>query len=108
MGVGLAATQLTLVKKDGGSGWHGQWPGQRSKSSAEVGATCSVGCATDAIENGVWVRQEAVSDLPINLGAHCTKGVALREHGNGEYRLRNAHEAGEWQVHQDQLGSGAG
>jgi formate dehydrogenase major subunit len=50
---------------------------------------CSVGCATDAIvENGVWVRQEPVFDSPINLGAHCAKGAALREHGHGEYRLR--------------------
>ncbi|MDO9484357.1 MAG: molybdopterin-dependent oxidoreductase, partial [Hydrogenophaga sp.] len=50
---------------------------------------CSVGCATDAVvENGVWVRQEPVFDSPINLGAHCAKGAALREHGHGEYRLR--------------------
>ncbi|MDH5708093.1 MAG: formate dehydrogenase subunit alpha, partial [Hylemonella sp.] len=50
---------------------------------------CSVGCAVDAVvENGVWVRQEPVFDSPINLGAHCAKGAALREHGHGEYRLR--------------------
>ena len=40
------------------------------------------------VENGVWVRQEPVFDSPINLGAHCAKGAALREHGHGEYRLR--------------------
>ena len=40
------------------------------------------------VENGIWVRQEAVFDSPINLGAHCAKGAALREHGHGEYRLR--------------------
>lgn len=50
---------------------------------------CSVGCATDAyVQNGVWVRQEAVFDSPINLGAHCAKGAALREHGHGEHRLK--------------------
>ena len=50
---------------------------------------CSVGCATDAIvKNGVWVRQEPVFDSPINLGAHCAKGAALREHGHGEHRLK--------------------
>ena len=50
---------------------------------------CSVGCAVDAVvENGVWVRQEPVFDSPINLGAHCAKGAAIREHGHGEYRLR--------------------
>ena len=50
---------------------------------------CSVGCAIDAVvENGVWVRQEPVFDSPINLGAHCAKGAAIREHGHGEYRLK--------------------
>src|SRR5512132_3031855 len=50
---------------------------------------CSVGCAIDAVvENGVWVRQEPVFDSPLNLGAHCAKGAALREHGHGEYRLK--------------------
>ena len=82
LGVGLAATQLTLVKKakaaTGGS--------IDGTGKIEVKRTicthCSVGCATDAIvENGVWVRQEPVFDSPINLGAHCAKGAALREHG---------------------------
>jgi len=50
---------------------------------------CSVGCAVDAVvENGIWIRQEPVFDSPINLGAHCAKGAALREHGHGEYRLK--------------------
>ena len=50
---------------------------------------CSVGCAADAVvENGVWIRQEPVFDSPLNLGAHCAKGAALREHGHGEYRLK--------------------
>ncbi|MEO5734220.1 MAG: molybdopterin-dependent oxidoreductase, partial [Rubrivivax sp.] len=50
---------------------------------------CSVGCAVDAVvDNGVWVRQEPVFDSPLNLGAHCAKGAALREHGHGEYRLK--------------------
>jgi formate dehydrogenase major subunit len=40
------------------------------------------------VENGVWVRQEPVFDSPINLGAHCAKGAAIREHGHGEFRLR--------------------
>ena len=50
---------------------------------------CSVGCAIDAVvQNGVWVRQEPVFDSPINLGAHCAKGAAIREHGHGEHRLK--------------------
>ncbi|MCY7370930.1 MAG: molybdopterin-dependent oxidoreductase, partial [Polaromonas sp.] len=89
VGVGLAATQLTLVKKAGAAA-----PGAGAGSGKiEVKRTicthCSVGCAVDAVvENGVWVRQEAVFDSPINLGAHCAKGAALREHGHGEFRLR--------------------
>ena len=90
VGVGLAASQLTLVKKArrGGCGG-GRWAAARSKSSARSARHCSVGCAVDAVvENGVWVRQEPVFDSPINLGAHCAKGAALREHGHGEFRLR--------------------
>jgi formate dehydrogenase major subunit len=34
------------------------------------------------------VRQDPVFDSPINLGAHCAKGAALREHGHGDFRLR--------------------
>ncbi|WP_372657948.1 formate dehydrogenase subunit alpha [Hydrogenophaga sp.] len=89
VGVGLAASQLTLVKKaqaaaDAPAGGAGKIEVKRT-----VCTHCSVGCATDAIvENGVWIRQEPVFDSPINLGAHCAKGAALREHGHGEYRLR--------------------
>lgn len=50
---------------------------------------CSVGCSVDAVvANGVWVRQEAAFDSPINMGAHCAKGASVREHGFGEHRLR--------------------
>jgi len=50
---------------------------------------CSVGCAIDAVvKNGVWVRQEPVFDSPINLGAHCAKGAAIREHGITEHSHR--------------------
>ena len=89
VGVGLAASQLVLVKKANAA----QGKSIDGTGKIEVKRTicthCSVGCATDAIvENGVWVRQEPVFDSPINLGAHCAKGAALREHGHGEYRLR--------------------
>ena len=50
---------------------------------------CSVGCSVDAIvENGVWTRQEAVFDSPLNLGAHCAKGASVREHGVHEHSHR--------------------
>ncbi|MDP2264605.1 MAG: formate dehydrogenase subunit alpha [Hydrogenophaga sp.] len=89
VGVGLAATQLTLVKKaKAASGGSIDGTG-KIEVKRTICTHCSVGCATDAIvENGVWVRQEPVFDSPINLGAHCAKGAALREHGHGEYRLR--------------------
>jgi len=88
VGVGLATSQLTLVRK-----------AQAADAPAAAAAKpvvrrtvcthCAVGCAIDAVvENGVWVRQEPVFDSPINMGAHCAKGAAIREHGHGEYRLK--------------------
>ncbi|MES2939631.1 MAG: formate dehydrogenase subunit alpha [Pseudomonadota bacterium] len=90
VGVGLAATQLALVKKARAADGR---PSAVGAGKVEVKRTvcthCSVGCAIDAVvENGVWVRQEPVFDSPINLGAHCAKGAAVREHGHGEFRLR--------------------
>jgi formate dehydrogenase major subunit len=89
IGVGLAATQLSLVKKANASGAFSSGSASKIEVKRTVCTHCSVGCAVDAVvENGVWVRQEAVFDSPINLGAHCAKGAALREHGHGEFRLR--------------------
>ena len=90
VGAGLAVSQLTLVQKKAHAA---DAPAAGGARKIEVKRTvcghCSVGCAVDAVvENGVWVRQEPVFDSPINLGAHCAKGAALREHGHGEYRLR--------------------
>ena len=89
VGVGLAATQLSLVKKAQASGAMVGEGASKIEVKRTVCTHCSVGCAVDAVvENGVWVRQEPVFDSPINLGAHCAKGAALREHGHGEFRLR--------------------
>jgi len=50
---------------------------------------CAVGCGVIAeVENGVWTGQEPAFDHPFNLGAHCAKGAAVREHGHGERRLK--------------------
>ena len=60
---------------------------------------CSVGCTVIAeVDNGVWVGQEPAWDSPFNLGAHCAKGAAVREHAHGERRLRYPmkKEGGEW------------
>ncbi|MDP3669540.1 MAG: molybdopterin-dependent oxidoreductase [Telluria sp.] len=73
-------------------------PAQAADAKAAAGAPeikhticthCSVGCSVDAVvSNGVWVRQEAAFDSPLNMGAHCAKGASVREHGHGEHRLR--------------------
>ena len=91
VGVGIAASQLTLVKQGQGRRWPSTAASANGKIEVKrtVCSHCSVGCAIDAVvENGVWVRQEPVFDSPINLGAHCAKGAAMREHGHGEYRLQ--------------------
>ena len=67
--------------------------GETAKSEIKrtVCTHCSVGCAVDAVvQDGVWVRQEPVFDSPINLGAHCAKGAAVREHGitHDSHRLK--------------------
>ncbi|MTI42365.1 formate dehydrogenase alpha subunit [Roseibium hamelinense] len=50
---------------------------------------CSVGCTVLAeVKDGVWVGQEPGFDSPFNLGAHCAKGAAVREHAHGERRLK--------------------
>ena len=91
VGAGLAASQLTLMRKAKAA--DAPASGAAAAPKVQVRRTvcthCSVGCAVDAVvENGVWLRQEPVFDSPINLGAHCAKGAALREHGHGEFRLK--------------------
>jgi formate dehydrogenase major subunit len=50
---------------------------------------CSVGCGVVAeVQEGVWTGQEPDFDSPFNLGGHCAKGAALREHGHGEKRVK--------------------
>jgi len=87
-GAGIFASQFSLpmmgkaqaAKTEGGG---------ETQIKRTVCTHCSVGCAVDAVvQNGVWVRQEPVFDSPLNLGAHCAKGAAVREHGHGESRLK--------------------
>ena len=89
VGAGMAASQLTLVKKAQAADSKAAGGAKKIEVKRTVCGHCSVGCAIDAVvENGVWVRQEPVFDSPINLGAHCAKGAAVRENGHGEYRLK--------------------
>jgi formate dehydrogenase major subunit len=90
IGVGLAASQLSLVKKAEASNKDAAAAAGKVEVKRTICSHCSVGCAIDAIvENGVWVRQEPVFDSPINMGAHCAKGASLRNNAHGEYRLRH-------------------
>jgi formate dehydrogenase major subunit len=90
VGAGIAASQLTLVKKAQAADKAAAGAESKVEVKRTVCGHCSVGCAIDAVVvNGVWVRQEPVFDSPLNLGAHCAKGAAVRENGHGEFRLRH-------------------
>ena len=84
---------------------------KRSQAQAKATATgeivkkksvcthCSVGCGVVAeVQGGVWTGQEPDFDSPFNLGGHCAKGAAVREHGHGERRLKYPMKkvAGKW------------
>ncbi|WP_417725974.1 formate dehydrogenase subunit alpha [Roseovarius sp.] len=69
------------------------------KTVKSVCTHCSVGCTVVAeVQNGVWTGQEPGWDSPFNLGSHCAKGAAVREHAHGERRLKYPmkKEGGEW------------
>ncbi len=101
-GSGLAIGGLAAISATGGA------VTQASAQSAVNGAVqtvksvcthCSVGCTVIAeVSNGVWIGQEPGWDSPFNLGAHCAKGAAVREHAHGERRLKYPmkKEGGEW------------
>ena len=69
-----------------------QTPGSDTRQLIQIKTICthcSVGCTVVAeVDKGVWVGQEPGFDSPFNLGAHCAKGAAVREHAHGERRLR--------------------
>jgi formate dehydrogenase major subunit len=74
--------------------------GGATHSVRTVCTHCSVGCGIIAeVNNGVWTGQEPAFDHPFNLGAHCAKGAAVREHGHGERRLKYPTKLvdGKWQ-----------
>ncbi len=90
-GSGLAVGGLAAFGAVGGR----VQPAQAQSASGKVEIKksvcthCSVGCTVLAeVENGVWTGQEPGWDSPFNLGAHCAKGAAVREHAHGERRLK--------------------
>ncbi|EXJ09855.1 formate dehydrogenase subunit alpha [Nitrincola nitratireducens] len=96
---GIAATGLlgkTMIRPT-------QAATPKSSAPVEIKRTicshCSVGCGVYAhVQNGVWTYQEAAFDNPINKGAHCAKGAALRYHGHSTRRLKYPMklENGQW------------
>ena len=101
-GSGLAIGGLAAVAATGGT------VQQANAATTAMGAVelkksvcthCSVGCTVIAeVQDGVWTGQEPGWDSPFNLGAHCAKGAAVREHAHGERRLKYPmkKENGEW------------
>ncbi len=69
------------------------------KKIKSVCTHCSVGCTVIAeVDNGVWTGQEPGFESPFNLGGHCAKGAAVREHAHNERRLKYPMklEGGKW------------
>ncbi|MEV8467159.1 formate dehydrogenase subunit alpha [Fluviibacterium sp. DFM31] len=101
-GSGLAIGGLAAIGATGGTVTRAS--AQAAISSAvetvkSVCTHCSVGCTVIAeVSDGVWIGQEPGWDSPFNLGAHCAKGAAVREHAHGERRLKYPmkKENGEW------------
>jgi formate dehydrogenase major subunit len=89
VGLGAAVSQLPFNMIGRAKAESAVAKGGVTEVHRSVCTHCSVGCAVDAVvQNGVWVRQEPVFDSPINLGSHCAKGAAVRDHGHGERRLK--------------------
>ena len=92
LGMGAAAMATgaapVLVKKAEAAGTVAG--GAKVEIKRSICTHCSVGCGIVAeVKNGVWTGQEPAFDHPFNMGAHCAKGAAVREHGHGERRLKH-------------------
>ena len=91
-GSGLAIGGLAALGATGGTVTRAQAQAAVAGSITTVKTICthcSVGCTVLAeIDNGVWIGQEPGYDSPFNMGAHCAKGAAVREHAHGERRLK--------------------
>ncbi|NCQ25385.1 MAG: formate dehydrogenase [Rhodobacteraceae bacterium CG17_big_fil_post_rev_8_21_14_2_50_63_15] len=101
-GSGLAIGGLAAIGAMGGTVTRANAQSAANEAVQTVKSVCthcSVGCTVVAeVQNGVWIGQEPGWDSPFNLGAHCAKGAAVREHAHGERRLKYPmkKEGGEW------------
>jgi formate dehydrogenase major subunit len=105
-GTGLAAggaavaTTLSMRMMQRADAATGEAASGDVETKRSVCTHCSVGCGVVAeVQNGVWTGQEPDFDSPFNLGAHCAKGAAVREHGHGDKRLKYPMKlvGGKWQ-----------
>ena len=82
---GLSPAMMRRARAESPAGAGGD-----TKTVRTICTHCSVGCGIYAeVQNGVWTGQEPAFDHPFNLGAHCAKGAAVREHGHGDRRLKH-------------------
>tara|TARA_R110002096_G_scaffold349292_3_gene542383 strand:- start:3557 stop:6442 length:2886 start_codon:yes stop_codon:yes gene_type:complete len=101
-GSGLAIGGLAAIAATGGTVTQATAQSAATRAIETVKSVCThcaVGCSVMAeVDNGVWIGQEPAFDSPINLGAHCAKGAAVRETAHGERRLKYPmkKENGEW------------
>ncbi|MEO1793437.1 MAG: molybdopterin-dependent oxidoreductase, partial [Pseudomonadota bacterium] len=96
---GLAAASAVTVGRVEQAEAAGAGATGKMETRKSVCTHCSVGCTVIAeVSNGTWVGQEPGWDSPFNLGAHCAKGAAVREHAHGERRLKYPMklEGGKW------------
>lgn len=97
--VGAALAPTMMRKAQAEPGRNIREAGVVAEIKRSVCSHCSVGCGVVAeVQNGVWTGQEPDFDSPFNLGGHCAKGAALREHGVGEKRIKYPMklEGGRW------------
>jgi formate dehydrogenase major subunit len=99
-GVGLASLPLAMVKKaDKAEAAAAEAATGAVETRLSVCTFCAVGCSVKAeVQNGVWVGQEPAFDSPINIGAHCAKGAAIRDETISPRRLKYPHKLvnGKW------------
>src|SRR3954464_12015976 len=94
----VGSIQLGAVRK--AKAIDGPKPGAETVIKKNICTHCSVGCTVTAeVQNGVWTGQEPSWESPINRGAHCAKGAAIREIVHGDRRLRYPLKlaGGQWQ-----------
>ena len=101
-GLGAAtALPMTLLQRQARAAASAETTGDgKTEIKRTVCSHCAVGCGIYAeVTNGVWTGQEPAFDHPINHGAHCAKGAAIRELGHGERRLKYPTKLanGKWQ-----------